>query len=91
MSRKKNTLFSSKFVIPFVEWAKTFDNKEADFKHYGFDLKPLFSGLTINDSKKDKCKHQARQGNIQKFVQANSAWIKTRKVDSSTVEVSSLI
>ena len=32
------------------------------------------------------CIHQAPEGNIQKIVQANSEWIKSHKVDLSTME-----
>ena len=35
--------------------------------------------------------HQAKEGNIQKFVQANSEWIKSHKVDFSSMEESSWI
>ena len=32
------------------------------------------------------CIHQAPEGNIQKIVQANIEWIKSHKVDFSTME-----
>ena len=35
--------------------------------------------------------HQAPEGNIQKFVQENSEWIKSYKVDFSSMEESSWI
>ena len=41
--------------------------------------------------KKVTCINQAAEGNIQKFVQANSEWIKSEKVDFSTMDESSWI
>ena len=85
MSRKITTVISFKIEITFEECVKIFDSKEADLRHSKFDIKPLFRGFS-NDSKKVICIHQAPEGNIQKFVQANSKWIKSHKVDFSSME-----
>ena len=70
---------------------KIFDSKEADLRHSEFDIKPLFRGFSKDDPKKVICIHQAPERNIQKFVQANSEWIKSHKVDFSSMEESSRI
>ena len=91
MSRKITTVISFKIESTFEEWVKIFDSKEADLRHSEFDIKPLFRGFSKDDPKKVICIHQAPEGNIQKFVQANSEWIKSHKVDFSSMEESSWI
>ena len=91
MSRKITTVISFKIESTFEEWVKIFDSKEAEIKHSEFNIKPLFRGFSKDDPKKIICIHQAPEGNIQKFVQANSEWIKSHKVDFSTMEESSWI
>ena len=86
MSRNIITVISSKIERKFNELLKIFHIKEVDLKHSEFDLKSLFRGLSIDDSKKIIFIQQALQGIIQKFVQSNSEWIKSYKVDFSTVE-----
>ena len=58
-------------------------------------MKPLFNGFIKDDLKNDLkkvfCMNHLQEGNIQKFVLANSEWIKSHKVDSSTMEESSWI
>ena len=91
MSREITKLISFKIESLFEEWEKIFDSKEADLRHSKFDIKPLFRGFSIDDTKKVICINQAPEGNIQKFVQANSEWIKNHKVDFSSMEESSWI
>ena len=91
MSRKITTLISFEIQRAFEEWVKIFDSKEPDLRHSGFDIKPLFRGFSKDDPKKVICIHQAPEGNIQKFVQVNSKWIKNHKVDFSSMEKSSWI
>ena len=86
MPRKITTVISFKIKSTFEEWVKIFDSKEADLRHSEFDIKPLFRGFSKDDPKKVICIHQAPERNIQKFVQANSAWIKSHKIDFSSVE-----
>ena len=74
-----------------ITTVKIFDSKEADLRHSEFDIKPLFRGFSKDDPKKVICIHQAPKGNIQKFVQANSEWIKIHKVDFSSMKESSWI
>ena len=74
-----------------ITTVKIFDSKEADLRHSEFDIKPLFRGFSKDDPKKLICINQAPEGNIQKFVQANSEWIKSHKVDFSSMEESSWI
>ncbi len=86
MSRKITTVIFFKIEIIFEEWVKFSDSKEADLIHFEFDIKPLFRGFSKDNLKKVICIHQAPEVNIQKFVQANSAWIKSHKIDFSIVE-----
>ena len=91
MSRKITTLISFEIERAFEELVKIFDSKEPDLRHSEFDIKPLFRGFSKDDPKKVTCIHQAPEGNIQKFVQVNSKWIKSHKVDFSSMEKSSWI
>ena len=91
MPIKITTVISFKIESTFEEWVKIFDSKEADLRHSEFDIKTLFSWFSKDIPKKVICINQAPQGNIQKFVQANSKWIKSHKVDFSTMEESSWI
>ena len=65
--------------------------KEADLRHPDFYVKPLFRGFSKDDPKKVICINQAPQRNIQKFLQANCEWIKSHKVDFSSMKESSWI
>ena len=91
MSRKITTVIFFELESKYEEWVKIFDSKEADLRHSKFDIKLLFRELSKDDPKKVICIHQAPKGNIQRFVQANSAWIKSHKVDFSSMEESSWI
>ena len=91
MSCSVTSVFTFKIESTFDEWAAIFDSAEADIRHSEFDIKPLFKGFSKDDPKKVICIHQAPEGNIQKFVQANSEWIKSHKVDFSSMEESSWI
>ena len=81
MSSKITTVISFKIESTFEVWVKIFDNKKTDLRHSEFDIKPLFRGFSKDDPKKEICIHQAPEGNIQKFFQANSECIKGHKVD----------
>ena len=61
---------------------KNFVSKEADIINSAFDIKPLFIGFSKDDPKKVICLNQALEGNIQKYVQANIEWIKSKKMIS---------
>ena len=91
MSRIITTVISFRIECTFEEWVKIFDSQEAQKRHSEFDIKPLFRGFCKDDPKKVICIHQAHEGNIQKFVEANSEWIKSHKVNFSTMEESSWI
>ena len=62
---------------------------EADKRHSEFDIKPLFRGVSKEDPQKIIVIHQAPEGNVQKFVEANGDWMATHRVDLSTMEESS--
>jgi len=86
MSRKINTVISFNIDSTFEESVKIFDLKEADLRNSEFDIKPLFRVFSKDDPKKVFCILQVPEGNIQKFVQANSEWMKSHKVNFSTME-----
>ena len=85
MSKKVKTVISLMIESKFEELVKFFDSKESYLRQSEFDIKPLFGGFSKDDAKKVICIHQAPEKNIQKFVQANSEWIKSHKVDFSTI------
>ncbi len=91
MSSKIKKVISLKIESTFEEWGKIFYSKEADIRHSEFNIKPLFRGFSKDYPKKVIFIHQAPEANIQKFVQANSEWIKSHKVDFSTMQESSWI
>ena len=91
MSREITTVISFNIETTFEEWIKIFDSKKAYLRHSEFDIKQLFRGFIKDDPKKVICIHQAPEGNIQKFVKANSEWIKSNKVNFSSMEESSWI
>ena len=91
MARKITTLISFKIESRFEEWVKIFDSKQADLRYSEFDIKPLFRGFSKDDPKKVIFIHPVPEGNIQEFVQQNSEWIKSHKVDFLNMEESSWI
>ena len=86
MSKKITTVISFNIETKLDEWEKVFDSKEADLRHSGFNIKPLFRGFGKVDPKKVICINQPPEVNIQKFVQSKSKWIKSHKVNFSTME-----
>ena len=91
MSNIIRTVINFKIESSFVEWVKNFYSKEVENRHSEFNLKSIFSGLSKDDSKKVIYIHQAPEGNIQKFFQADSKWRTSNKVDFSTMEESAWI
>jgi len=89
MSSKITTVISFKIESRFEKWVKIFDSKEEDIRHSEFDIKPLFRGVSKEDPQKVIVIHQAPEGNVQKFVEANGDWMATHRVDLSTMEESS--
>ena len=89
MSSSITTVVTFKIGIKFDEWSAVFDSTEAEKKHSEFDIKPLFRGVSKKDPQKVIVIHQAPEGNVQKFVEANGDWMATHRVDLSTMEESS--
>ena len=89
MSWLVTSVFTFKIETNFDEWATIFDSSEADKSHSEFDIKPLFRGVSEEDPQKVIVIHQAPEGNVQKFVEANGEWMATHRVDLSTMEESS--
>ena len=85
LSRKITTLISFKIESKYEDWVKIFDSKESYLRNSKFDIKSLFRGYRKDYPKNVICINQAPDGNIQKFVLANSEWIKSHKVDFSTM------
>ena len=89
MSCSVTSVFTFKIESTFDEWAAIFDSAEADKRHSEFDIKPLFRGVSKDDPQRIIVIHQAPEGNVQKFVEANGDWMATHRVDLSTMEESS--
>ena len=83
------SVFTFKIESTFDEWASIFDTAEADKRHSEFNIKPLFRGFSKEYPQKVIVIHQAPEGNLQKFVEANGDWMATHRVDLSTMEESS--
>ena len=91
MTIKITTVLTFKIESTFEEWSAIFDSEEAERRHSEFDIKPIFRGVSKDDPKKVIVLLQAPEGNIQKFVEANSKWIESHTVDFSTMEESKWI
>ena len=91
MSSLITSVFTFKIESTFNEWVAIFDSAEAKKRHLKFDIKPLFRGVSKKDPQKVIVIHQAPEGNIQKFIEANGDWMATHKVDLSTMEDSAWI
>ena len=66
-------MFSYNIDSTFDEWAAL------------FDIKPLYRRVRKEDPKKIIIIHQAPEGNVQKFVEANDDWMVTHRVDLSSM------
>ena len=91
MSTKIKSVITFKMGIIFEDWIKFFDSKQSDVRHYLFDIKALFRGLSKAEPKKVICIHQAPEGYIQKFVQETGDWMKSHKVYFTFMKESSWI
>tara|TARA_B100000614_G_scaffold137458_1_gene122362 strand:- start:380 stop:655 length:276 start_codon:yes stop_codon:yes gene_type:complete len=91
MTRKITTVLTFRIESTFEEWSTIFDSQEAERRHSEFDIKPIFRGVSKDDPNKVIVMLQAPEGNIQKFVEANSKWIESHTVDFSTMEESTWI
>ena len=91
MTLKITTVLTFKIESTFEDWSAIFDSEEAERRHSEFDIKPIFRGVSKDDPKKVIILLQAPEGNIQKFVEANSKWIESHTVDFSTMEESTWI
>ena len=91
MTRKITTVLTFRIESTFEEWSTIFDSQEAERRHSEFDIKPIFRGVSKDDPNKVIVMLQAPEGNIQKFVEANSKWIESHTVDFSTMEESAWI
>ena len=89
MSCYVTSVFTFNIESTFDEWVSIFDSSEADKRHAEFDIKPLFRGVSKEDPQKVIVIHQAPEGNVQKFVEANGDWMATHRVKLSTMEESS--
>tara|TARA_B100000401_G_scaffold405618_1_gene320577 strand:- start:125 stop:430 length:306 start_codon:yes stop_codon:yes gene_type:complete len=89
MSSNVTSVFTFKIESTFEEWAAIFDSSEADKRHSEFNIKPLYRGVSKQDRQRVIVIHQAPEGNIQKFVEANGEWMATHKVILTSMEESS--
>ena len=82
-------MFTFEIESTFDEWAEIFDSAEADKRDSEFDIKPLFRVVSKVDPQKIIVIHQAPEGNVQKFLEANGDLMVTHRVDLSKMEESS--
>ena len=85
MSCSVTSVFTFKIESNFDEWVAIFDSEEAEKRHAAYDIKPLYWGVSKEDSQKVIVIHQAPEGNVQKFFEANGDWMATHRVDLSTM------
>ena len=88
MSFSFTSIFNFKIESTFDEREEIFDRAEADKRHSEFNIKPLFRGVSKEHPQKVIVIHQAPEGNVEKFVEANSDLIATHRVNLSTMEES---
>ena len=91
MGIKLTTVFTFKIKSTFDQWLEFFDSEESCERLSEFDIKPLYRGQSKQDPQKVIVIHQAPEGNMQKFFEANGSWIATHGVNISTIEVSDWI
>ena len=89
MSCSVTSVFTFKIESTFDELVAIFDSEEAEKRHAEYNIKPLYRGVSEEDSQKVIVIHQAPEGNVQKFVQANGDWMATHRVDLSTMNETS--
>ena len=89
MSCSVTSVFTFKIESTFDEWVAIFDSEEAEKRHAEYDIKPLYRGVNKEDAQKVIVIHQAPEGNVQKFVEANGDWMATHRVDLSTMNETS--
>ncbi len=89
MSCSVTSVFTFRIESTFAEWVAIFDSEEAHKRHAEYDIKPLYRGVSREDPQKVIVIHQAPEGNVQKFVEANSDWMATHRVDLSTMNETS--
>ena len=88
MSCLVTSVFTFKIESTFTEWSGIFDSAEADKRHAEYDIKPLYRGVSKDDPQKIIVIHQHPEGNIQRFIEANGDWMKSHRVDLSTMKES---
>ena len=89
MSCTVTSVFTFKIESTFNDWVAIFDSEEAEKRHAEFYIKPLYRGVSKDDPQKVIVIHQAPEGNIQKFVEANGEWMASHRVDLSTMNETS--
>ena len=89
MSCSVTSVFTFKIESTFDEWVAIFDSKEAEKRHAKYNIKPLYRGVSKEDPQKVIVIHQAPEGNVQKFIEANGDWMATHRVDLSTINETS--
>ena len=89
MSCSVTSIFTFKIESTFDEWVAIFESEEANKRHAEFNIKPLFRGVSKEDPQKVIVIHQAPDGNVKKFVEANGEWMATHRVDPSTIKETS--
>ena len=58
----ETTIFTFKISVPFEEWAKGFDSPEVEAMHKANSVKPLYRGVSKDDTQSVVVIHQAEEG-----------------------------
>ena len=88
MSSTVTSVFTFKVESTFDEWAAICDSNEAARRLREFNIQPLYRGCSDEAPQKIIVIHQHPEGNIEKFIEANGAWMESHRVDLSTMEKS---
>ncbi len=82
--RLETTVVTFRIKGTFTEWTDIFDSDEANKRHAEYEIKPLYRGVDKTDSQKVIVIHQHKEGDLDKFLEANGDWISTHNVDMSS-------
>ncbi len=73
----ETTICTFKLSIPFAQWAAIFDSEGVSKMHAAAGVKPLYRGISTEDSSKAVVIHQAAPGVATKLMEDNKALIES--------------
>ena len=74
---KPVSITTFKIKIPFDQWAKGFDSKEANKMHKFNNVKPIFRGVSIDNPRQVIVIHQSQPGSVEKLLADNKRMIES--------------